>query len=251
MFPARSTASMLALVVQVLLASPAYADDHSYRVTGKDSFQIGAHDLRGEISYDGTQRLSVTRDGKSTRYVAKVSYTKTDQGATSRYTGSFASTILADGTERDDGDGDPDYLTILNQPFAVQLDIRTLREVAQLDQAAPFSFLSPMTGAQLKGTLRHAGDGLIAGERVIGVGFAAQGRMKGAIPEHPEIALDGTIRMSGTAYYTEKAALLLALDATLTITGNLADRATSDPVTIVYRRVIRAEETAALRDARR
>jgi hypothetical protein len=101
-----------------------------------------------------------------------------------------------------------------------------------------------MTGAQLHGTLRHVGDGTVAGERVIGVGFEARGPMKGAIPEHPEISLNGTIRMSGTAYYTEKAALLLALDATLTISGNLADRAASDPVTIIYRRNIKAEEPA-------
>ena len=56
--------------------------------------------------------------------------------------------------------------------------------------------------------------------------------------------------MSGIAYYSERTALLFSLDATLTISGNLADRAVSDPVTIVYRRSIRAED-GGMRDARR
>lgn len=250
MLAARNLAAMLALIAPLLLAAAARADQ-LYHVTGKDSFQIGSRDLRGDIVYDGTQTLALTKSGKTTRYVAHVSYTKVDQGAASKASGSFVSILLPTGEQRDEANGDPDYLTILNQPFSVQLDAETLHDVARLHQAAPFSFPSPMTGAVLRGTLRHLTDATIAGERVIGIGFDARGPMKGGIPEHPEIALSGTIRMSGTAYYTEKAALLLALDATLTISGNLADRTLSDPVTIVYHRSIRAEDSALQREARR
>jgi hypothetical protein len=65
------------------------------------------------------------------------------------------------------------------------------------------------------------------------------------------MALDGSIRMSGTAWYSTSTALLLALDATLTISGNLNARSASDPVTIVYRRTIRADGPAPVREAQR
>ena len=241
---ARSLTSVLMFVAPMLLAGPALADDQLYHVTGKDSFQIGTRDLRGEILYDGQQTLTISRRGKSTRYAARVAYTRIDQGAAAKASGSFVSILLPDGEQRDESNGDPDFLTILNQPFAVQLDAQTLHDVVRLQQAAPFSFASPMSHGVLHGALRHATDGLVAGERVIGISFDARGPMRGAVPEHPEILLSGTIQMSGTAYYTEKAALLLALEATLTISGSLADRSVTDPVTIVYKRNIRAEEPA-------
>jgi hypothetical protein len=246
---ARNLWWVIALIAPILLGEPVFADELVYHVTGKDSFQIGARDLRGDTAYDGHETLTISKSGKTTRYTARVAYTKSDQSGSSKVAGSFISVLLPDGQQRDETNADPDFLTILNQPFAVQLDAQTLRDVARLQQAAPFSFASPMTGAQLSGNLRHLGDGTIANERVIGIGFEARGPMKGAIPEHPEIQLSGTIRMSGTAYYTEKAALLLSLDATLTISGNLADRSASDPVTIVYHRSIRAEEPAAQRES--
>ncbi len=97
---------------------------------------------------------------------------------------------------------DPDFLTVLNQPFAVQLDAQTLRDVRKLREPSPFTFTSAMTGATLRGTLFHVTDGLIAGHPVVGIGFDASGPMRGGLPEHPEISLRGTIRMSGRAYYT-------------------------------------------------
>ncbi|MBV8151795.1 MAG: hypothetical protein JO101_02890 [Candidatus Eremiobacteraeota bacterium] len=246
----RRFAGTLALVAAVLVSSEASADQ-LYRVTGHDSFQIGARDLRSDIVYDGTQTLAILHRDKKTRYVAHVSYTKTDKGASAREEGTFSSVLLPSGEQRDEGNGDPDFLTILNQPFAVQLDVETLREVTRLQQGAPFAFASPMTGGKLQGTLRHIGDGTIAGERVVGIGFQAGGPMRGSIPEHPEIVLSGTMRMSGSAYYTERGALMLALEATLTINGILADKAGSDPVTIVYHRNIRATENNEEKEAAR
>jgi hypothetical protein len=54
--------------------------------------------------------------------------------------------------------------------------------------------------------------------------------------------LAGSITMTGTAYYAYDSALLLALDATLAIDGNLDDAARRAPVSIVYARSIRAAE---------
>ncbi|MBV8601414.1 MAG: hypothetical protein JO359_07605 [Candidatus Eremiobacteraeota bacterium] len=242
----RCLTSVLFLLAPIWLATPVFAEEQVYHVSGKDSFQIGSRDLRSDVVYDGDQTLTIAHKGKTTRYSAKVSYTRVDQGATEKMLGSFVSVVAPDGAERDEANGDPDFLTILNQPFAVQLDGQTLHDVTRLQQPAPFSFSSPMTRGQLHGTLRHLAEGLIiAGERVVGIGFEAHGPIKGSVPSHPEIALIGTIRMSGIAYYTERSALLQGLDATLTISGNLADRTASDPVTIVYKRSIRAQEPAA------
>jgi hypothetical protein len=53
------------------------------------------------------------------------------------------------------------------------------------------------------------------------------------------MALRGSIKMIGTAYYAYADALLLALDATLEIDGQVAGSGQSEPVTIVYKRTIR------------
>jgi hypothetical protein len=65
--------------------------------------------------------------------------------------------------------------------------------------------------------------------------------MKGELPDRPGLTLVGTIAMRGTAYYAIDTALLLALETTVTITGNVSNRSGKDPVTIVYARTIRAE----------
>ena len=244
----RSAAATATLVLIVLLTAMASAEQ-KYRVAGTDSFQIGARDLRSEIAYDGTQTLTVTKHGKSKHYVASVDYVRVDQGTKSRVRGSYESTVGASGDQVDGPNRDPDYLTVLNQPFAVQLDYSTIRDLSRLQAPVPFDFPSPMTGAPLHGTLKHVTDGTLGGVRVLGVAFAATGPIHGPLPDHPGMVLAGSITMNGTAYYTYDSALLLALDATLSIAGNLASSNRHDPVTIVYRRTIRADQPAPLHEA--
>jgi hypothetical protein len=55
--------------------------------------------------------------------------------------------------------------------------------------------------------------------------------------------------MNGTAYYTLSGALLLALDATLSIDGNVVDDARRDPVDIVYKRTLKALPSASSTEA--
>jgi len=234
---ARSSMAILAL----LLAAGPSESHQTYQVSGKDSYQIGARELRSDTLYEGKERLTIRKTAGGTRYSARAAYTKTDQGQDRSSVATFESIVLADGRERDTTSDDPDFLTVLNQPFAVQLDAQTLRDVRKLREPSPFAFTSAMTGATLRGTLFHITDGLIAGHPVVGIGFDASGPMRGGLPEHPEISLRGTIRMSGRAYYTRASALLLALDAKLQIAGTLADTSTSDQVKILYRRIIRAQ----------
>ena len=80
---------------------------------------------------------------------------------------------------------------------------------------------------------------VVAGKDATGVRFSATGPMTGALPDHPQALLDGVIHMDGTAYYALAGALLVSLDATLTIEGKLRDKDSTLPVRIVYHRTIR------------
>ena len=232
---------LILLLVPVLLAGTNLERHQVYHVSGRDSFQIGSRELRSDSSYDGSETLTIRTEDGSVRYIADAAYDKTDGGVVQRETASFVSIIGPDGREHDESGKDPEFLTILNQPFNVQLDKDTLADVRELSEPSPFSFASSMAGSMLRGTLRRIPDGVIGGRRVVGIGFDAAGPMRGGIPAHREITLTGTIRMTGRAYYTTREALLLELDATLEIVGTLSDESTSDPVKIVYRRTMRAE----------
>jgi hypothetical protein len=140
-------------------------------------------------------------------------------------------------------DDDPDFLTILNQPFAVQLDAATLRDVRELRGRIPFAASSPLGGtALLHGFLRPGVSGPIEGQPTVAVRFEAEGPMNGALPGHAKAGVVGTMHMDGTAYYALDRAILLGLNVTLTIHAGLRERKPSAavPVQIVYRRVIRA-----------
>jgi hypothetical protein len=245
----RAAAGSIALLIFVVCAAALAKADQTYRVDGSDTYQIGGSDVRSEIAYTGTQQLSVRQAGRARRYVAHAEYLRNDQGTHQRVKASFESTILPNGEQEDGANNDPDYLTVLNQPFAVQLDAGTMHDLANLSGSVPFDFPSPMTGAPLHGTLRHVGNATLNGEAVLGVAFDASGPLAGSLPDHPNLALAGRIRMNGTAYYTEAGALLLALDATLTITGNVVGDARRDPVEIVYKRSLKALPPGSQPDA--
>lgn len=232
--------SSLWLAGCIALAMPALADEtRTYQVVGEDVFRIANRNLSSEISYAGNQRLVVKHPSSgATTFAASATYNRLEGGISSRQSADFAATMLADGDLRQVIDHDPDYLTILNQPFSVELDAPTMRDLRHLEGAVPFDFPSPMTGgAVLHGTLRRLADGSLAGSRVLGIAFSANGPLNGALPDRPAMTLNGTITMNGTAYYAYADALLLALDATLEITGTVTG--SHDPVTIVYRRTIR------------
>ena len=227
----------------VALTAPGWADvpAQTYTIGGEDSFRISGKDMHSQIIYSGTQRLAIEKRGTATRFTATVSYDRHEGSTASHATGSYASVIAANGDQHDENDNDPDYLTILNQPFSIELDAPTMRDLRSLTRAMPFDVPSPMTGAPLHGSLRRLADGSLNGRRVLGIAFVARGSLHGALPDRPEMELTGTITMNGTAYYAYADALLLALDATLQIDGKVANSGQNDPVTIVYKRTIRPQ----------
>ncbi len=205
--------------------------------------------MRTVITYSGKQQLRITKNGKTIRFSARVAYDRIGEGEKTAATASFVSVLGSSGEQRDEINRDPDYLTILNQPFSIKLDPPTLRDLSHLRGRVPFDFPSPMTGAPLHGFLRRGIDAPIGGATALGVIFTAVGKMHGPLPDHPQMALHGTIHMTGTAFYQTKTALLMALDATVQISGIISNKMRSAPVTIVYKRTIRADRVSSTQQA--
>ena len=217
-----------------------------YVVAGKDEFSIGSGDITSAVAYAGKQTLTITRHGSTTRMRARVTYTRSDGAASTETQAEYVADVAASGELVDSADHDPDYLTVLNQPFAAQLDVATLGDLKHLHGAVPFDFPSPFTGSSLHGYLKHIGSGGFGPRHVVGVSFEARGPMKGALPDRPGLTLAGKIEMRGTAYYDTDSRLLLILDTTVTIKGTVSNRSGNDTVTITYERKIVAENRGGI-----
>lgn len=213
--------------------------DQQYSVTGIDTFAVGDQPA-ATVVYAGAEHLHIAKQGNALRFDAEVKYTRTSLGNALPVTGRFVQYLQRDGDFEDRVDDDPDFLTILNQPFSVWLDSPTLRDLRHLRGSIPFQAASPVSGDALVGTMRRGVIGPVNGVLAVGVRFSASGSMHGGLPGRPGIAIDGAIRMEGTAYYAIASSLLIALDAQLTISGSLQQAKNVTPVKIVYRRTIRA-----------
>lgn len=214
-----------------------------YDLSGNDEYRIASSPIVSQVSYSGSERLSVQRDGKSLHFDVRAHYVRSAPDGRNGAVARFVAEVLPDGTFEDQVDDDPDFLTVLNQPFAVQLDATTLRDVRTLHGAARFTALSPLGGnSELRGFLRPATGGPIDGHPSTAVRFEASGPMTGNLPGRSDVAVSGTMRMDGTAYYSLETGLLLALRATLTIDAHVRQGGGSPsliPVRIVCRRFIR------------
>jgi hypothetical protein len=229
-----------------MMGLPANADQ-SYAVRGNDRYQIGQTDLQTSIAYSGTQHLTITKDGAQKRFTAQATYTRTDSAGRVPAQASFVQEMTPQGELKDRMDLDPDYLTVLNQPFAVEVDATTMHDLLHLRGRVPFVFPAPMTGGTLRGFLERGQTARIGQKPVLAVNFDATGPMVGPLPDHAQMSITGTMRMRGTAYYALRGeSLLLALSETLTISGTLHDRTQNSPVKIVYERSIRAADSVAL-----
>lgn len=189
------------------------------------------------------------RRGKTTRFSAHVRYDRTDQNGKALSSASFAQEMTPTGELKDTSNLDPDYLTVLNQPFAVELDASTLRDIRRLVGRVPFDFPSPITGGSVHGFLQRGAISRFGAAPVIAVTFDALGPMREPLPGHPRVSIRGSMRMNGTAYYSLRSGLLMGLDETLTISGNLKEHAEVTPVTIVYWRSIKAQEAPPFTEA--
>ncbi|MBV8531578.1 MAG: hypothetical protein JO104_09690 [Candidatus Eremiobacteraeota bacterium] len=220
----------------------ALADVH-YDTAGEDIYRIESAGTFSRVSYGGTERLSIQREGHAVRFTARARYRRDGPDGKSQGTALFVQMLLPNGSFEDRVDDDPDFLTILNQPFAVRLDSATLRDLRGLHDRIPFSANSPLGGdTVLRGFLRPGVGGPVDGRPAVAVRFEADGAMSGALPGHADAVVSGHMRMDGTAYYALDDATLLALGVTLTLDARLSQGqpSVSVPVRITYRRSIRA-----------
>lgn len=222
---------------------PVFAD-FQYDLSAEDVYRIQSSAIVSRVSYSGTEQLSVRRDGKAVRFEAHARYVRSaGDGKIGGGDARFVSELLPSGSFENRVDDDPDFLTILNQPFAVLLDAATLHDLRDLHTAVPFSAGSPLGGdTLLHGLLRPGVAGPVSGHPSIAVRFEADGPMTGMLPGQGDAGMSGTMRMDGTAYYSPASGMLLALRATLTIDASLhqGKPAVTVPVHVIYRRSIRA-----------
>ena len=239
--PTQRAVAALTLVAALVATARVALADRQYDVNGEDVYKIGTGSTISRVVYTGTQRLAVERQGKRARYDAQAHYSRAAADGKTSVNARFVQELSPTGSFEDRIDEDPDFLTVLNQPFAVQLDPVTLRDLRTLHGAVPFDATSPLGGdAVLRGFLRPGTRGEVNGVPAIAVRFEAEGPMSGPLPDHEQATMSGRMRMDGSAYYSLDDAMLLALDATLTITAQFHDGEQTVPVHIVYRRYIRA-----------
>ncbi|MBV9027289.1 MAG: hypothetical protein JO311_01615 [Candidatus Eremiobacteraeota bacterium] len=206
-------------------------------------YRIESSQTYSRVRYAGSQRLTITHAGDAWRFDARASYVRDAPDGKGAAHAHFVQTFSPSGGFEDRLDEDPEFLTILNQPFAVRLDRSTLRDIRGLRSAVPFEATSPLGGtALLRGFLRPGTSGPIGGRPTTAVRFDAAGLMAGTLPGHEEASVAGTLRMDGVAYYSADGGLLLGLTVTMTIEARLRQRqpAAQVPVRIVYRRWMRA-----------
>jgi hypothetical protein len=216
--------------------------DVLYATSGEDVYRIEPAGPSSRVSYDGTERLSVRRDGKTWIFEARARYTRSGPDGKSGSDAQFIQALTPDGSFEDRVDEDPDFLTVLNQPFAVRLDAVTLADLRALRGRVPFSATSPLGAeAVLHGFLRPGTNGPVGGRSTVAVRFEAQGVMNGPLPGETNALVSGSMRMDGTAYYALDDAMLLALNVRLTLDARLAQSKSSAtvPVRIVYRRSLK------------
>jgi hypothetical protein len=154
--------------------------DQVYATLGSDDFSIGSDAAGGDVRYKGTQSLHIAAHGKFVRYSAHVAYTRTERGNASKAKATYVADVLPTGELASTADDDPNYLTVLNQPFAAQLDTQTLADLTHLRKPLPFEFPSPFTGSSLHGFLQHRSGGAFGKRRSVAVRFEAAGTMRGA-----------------------------------------------------------------------
>ncbi len=248
----RARMATIAPVILLLLfasfgafAAPARADQ-AYIVSGEDNFTFGSDEPSELVRYQGTATLAARPQGPAVRYTMSVRYKRIDQGTASDARALFVADLLPSGEQRDVENHDPDYLTLLDQPFTIRLDSATLRALTSLRAELPFNFPSPITGSILRGTLRP-NPATSVPNREVGLTFAARGPIDGPLPDTPAERLTGTIEMRGSAAYDRHSALLTALDTRLVILGRLTlgGGEESRPVRITYHRFIREKPTSA------
>jgi hypothetical protein len=232
-------AMLAGILLVAAFAAPARADQ-LYQLRGVDRYAVVGGHARYNVSLAGSQRLKIATVKGRMRFTVRAHYVRTANNNRDSVQAFFTQSMRPDGDLDDGTSYDPDYVTILNQPFAVWIDSDTR---SGGDSArVPLTFDAPLTGGTLRGYLARAGVGIVAGRRAVSMRFDASGPMSGSDSDDPQRRIRGTVRMRGTAYYGARDGLLLALDETFSVSARLYEGSHSLPLQIVHRRFIKASK---------
>ena len=194
----------IALVAAIIAVTGPVRADLQYAVAGDDLYRVESGAGLSRISYSGTERLTIRRSGKELRFSARAHYTRL-AGTTKSATEAFFVQVLTEaGWFEDRIDDDPDFLTVLNQPFAMRLDAATLRDLrSTADSRAVCRKLAAgrrSRAARLSPARRRAAKS--CGHPTAAVRFEADGPMSAdAVAGPPTKMSAATCDMDGTAYY--------------------------------------------------
>ncbi len=172
-------------VIVVLLTAVARADQR-YTVAGDDRYRVGTTLESTDITYRGTERLSIAHRGTSRRYVSDITYTRSDPSGKAVVHARFVQDMDRDGNFVDRSDEDPDFLT---HPQPAVRDPARPRDDAR--SAAPARDgpvrrgLAAWRSAVARLLALGSGGRLVSGEPAVGVRFEADGPMDGSLPSHP------------------------------------------------------------------
>jgi hypothetical protein len=218
--------------------NPASAD-LLYDLNGSDTLALGRAPISSSISYAGSELLSITHTQRNAKKVVVDANYRVSDGKSIIPATAHAEQILDEANSANAPVvEDPAYLTLLTQPFTVQIDLETLRQLQAMKSPMPFASVSPLTGSQLTGSLTKGPDSVVAGQAVVMLRFRSDGPLRGTLPNTEATYLSGTVHMEGSACYRESDGLLLSIETLLQIAGHVGDTATGPPVSVIYRRSI-------------
>ncbi len=237
--------SFLSLCVALLsTASLGALADQRYSVSGSDRYTMGSAANSDTLSLTGDETLTIRKRGSRTEFTAQLSGTQSDGSETLPLRGSFTQVLTSSGDLRDEANADPQFATILNQPFDIEIDGQTLNDLLHSRARLMLNMPAPLTGGTLRGYLQRGAIARVGSVRALQVRFDATGPAHGRVAGDGAPTIGGTVQMHGTAYYALRGVpLLLGLDETFTMTAALHDEGRTVPVVVVHRRRFRAIST--------
>ncbi|MGH7756770.1 MAG: hypothetical protein ACREM8_10870 [Vulcanimicrobiaceae bacterium] len=244
----RSLAALLAvLLLGAQSPTPAPGGERFYKVSGRDTVQLGAAGRQQRVDYSGIEHVAIADGDNGARYSSHVSYVRGDASDVAHRTASFVSEITADGSEHDIAGSDPDEMTVLHQPFTIALDRATRLGIAAMRGSIPFDFTAPVGTTTVDGKLQR----VASAPGTLAVAFDASGPFSGQVSDRPGETITGRLHMRGSALYLAADGSLISLQVRVEIDGSVDGGAKSAPIAIVHQRAFEAESADQERAAQR
>lgn len=236
-----------AIIFTLPLVSSAATNDR-YIIAGTDRLRVGVEQVC--VDYEGEGRLSLNSGDDGQTLTAATDYWRRDATGTHIVHASFVQeTAPSFGDEFLDANGrDPDYMTILSQPLAIELGSSELQALAQLSKRVRLEFPSRIGDGNLSGFLEHIRSRSV--NSLIGLRFVARGPMRAPVPKRPAATMVGIVTLAGAGYYSSENGRLVAIYTTMTFDGSFRNRGHAIPVHVTYERQIETAMSAVVYNTR-